>query len=64
MNLLIQLLLILALASPSALAAEPSAAGLWRTIDDSTGKPRGLVRITEVSGQYQGRLEKTLPEPR
>jgi hypothetical protein len=63
MNLLIQLLLILALASPSALAAEPSAAGLWRTLDDSTGKPRGLVRITEVSGQYQGRLEKTFQSP-
>jgi uncharacterized protein (DUF2147 family) len=63
MSLLIQLLLVLALACPSVLAADPSATGLWRTIDDSTGKPRGLVRITEVSGQYQGKLEKTFPQP-
>jgi hypothetical protein len=61
MSLLVQLLLVLTLSCPSVLAAEPSATGLWRTIDDSTGKPRGLVRIIEVSGQYQGKLEKTFP---
>ena len=63
MSLLVRLLLVLAVAYPSVLAAEPSATGLWRTIDDSTGKARGLVRITEVSGQYHGRLEKTFPQP-
>ena len=63
MSLLVQLLLVLAVSCSSALAAEPSATGLWRTIDDSTGKPRALVRITEASGQYQGRLEKTFPQP-
>ena len=63
MSLLVQLLLVLTLSCPSVLAAEASATGLWRTIDDSTGEPRGLVRITEVSGQYQGRLEKTFPQP-
>ena len=63
MSLLVQLLLVLAVACPSVLAAEPSATGLWRTIDDSTGKVRGTVRIIEVSGQYQGRLEKTFPQP-
>jgi uncharacterized protein (DUF2147 family) len=64
MSLLVQLLLVLvAVSCPSVLAAEPSATGLWRTIDDSTGKPRGLLRITEASGQYQGRLEKTFPQP-
>jgi uncharacterized protein (DUF2147 family) len=63
MSLLVQLLLVLTLSCPSVLAAEPSATGLWRTIDDSTGKARGLVRITEVSGQYQGKLEKTFPQP-
>ena len=36
---------------------------MWRTIDDSTGKARGLVRSTEVSGQYQGRLAKTFSQP-
>jgi uncharacterized protein (DUF2147 family) len=63
MSLLVPLLLVLGVSCPSVLAAEPSATGLWRTIDDSTGKPRGLVRITEASGQYQGRLEKTFPQP-
>jgi uncharacterized protein (DUF2147 family) len=63
MTLLLPLLLLLALSSQSARAGEPTAAGLWRTIDDSSGKPRGLVRITEVNGQYQGRLEKTFPQP-
>jgi uncharacterized protein (DUF2147 family) len=63
MSLLVELLLVLALWSSSALAADVSPTGLWRTIDDTTGKPRGLVRITEVNGQYQGRLEKTFPQP-
>jgi uncharacterized protein (DUF2147 family) len=63
MSLLVRLLLVLAVACPSVLAAEPSATGLWRTIDDNTGKARGLVRITEASGQYQGRLEKTFSQP-
>jgi uncharacterized protein (DUF2147 family) len=63
MTLLVQLFLVFALSSTSELAAELPAAGLWRTIDDRTGKPRGLVHITEVSGQYQGRLEKTFPQP-
>jgi uncharacterized protein (DUF2147 family) len=44
-------------------AAELSPSGLWRTIDDRTGKPRGLVRITEVNGEFQGKLEKTFPQP-
>jgi len=58
MSLLVQLLLVLALWSSYVLAAEPSPTGLWRTIDDSTGKPRGLVRITEVSGQYQRKIRE------
>jgi uncharacterized protein (DUF2147 family) len=51
------------LASLAAHAAEESPVGLWRTIDDNTGKPRGLVRITEKNGEYQGRVEKTFPKP-
>ena len=64
MSLLVQLLLVLAvaLACASVLAADRSAIG-WGTIDESTGKARGMVRIIEVSGQYQGRLEKTFPQP-
>jgi uncharacterized protein (DUF2147 family) len=37
--------------------------GLWKTIDDNTGQPRGLVRIREVNGRYEGRVEKGFPRP-
>jgi uncharacterized protein (DUF2147 family) len=41
----------------------PTPAGLWKTIDDNTGQPRGLVRIREVNGRYEGRVEKGFPRP-
>lgn len=63
MGLFVQLFLVLALLCSSGVAAELSPSGLWRTIDDRTGKPRGLVRITEVNGEFQGKLEKTFPQP-
>jgi uncharacterized protein (DUF2147 family) len=44
-------------------AAELSPAGLWRIIDDRTGKARGLVRIREVNGEYEGKIEKIFPKP-
>jgi uncharacterized protein (DUF2147 family) len=44
-------------------AAELSPAGLWKTIDDHTGKARGLIRIREVNGQYEGQIEKIFPKP-
>ena len=34
-----------------------SPTGLWRTIDDKTHKPRGLVRIFEQDGAIFGRIE-------
>ena len=45
-----------ALASASAFAATP--VGLWKTIDDNTGKVRSLVRVTNVNGEYKGTIEK------
>jgi uncharacterized protein (DUF2147 family) len=48
----------LVLAAPVAFAQTP--AGLWKTIDDNTGKERSLVRITEAGGVYTGRIEKSL----
>jgi uncharacterized protein (DUF2147 family) len=51
------------LVSSSAFGADGSPVGLWKTIDDQTGKPRGLVRITEINGQYQGSVEKSFPKP-
>jgi len=39
-----------------------SPVGLWRTIDDATGKPRALVRLFEKDGRIFGRIEKGLVE--
>jgi len=37
-----------------------SPVGLWRTIDDATGRPRALVRVFEQDGRIFGRVEKAL----
>ena len=57
--------LLLLLAATTARAATDTAAGLWRTIDDATGKVRSLVRISEHGGTYSGTVEQiliTLPD--
>jgi uncharacterized protein (DUF2147 family) len=41
-------------------AAELSPEGLWKTTDDRTGKPRGIVRIYQENGALYGRVEATL----
>jgi uncharacterized protein (DUF2147 family) len=35
----------------------PSPVGVWRTIDDNTHKPRGLIRLYEQSGVLFGKIE-------
>ena len=47
------------LAAGGALAQE-TPAGRWRTIDDHTGKPSGLVRIDEAAGVFSGVIEQIL----
>lgn len=37
-----------------------SCIGLWKTVDDETGKARSQVRIWEESGKYYGKIEKLL----
>ena len=37
--------------------------GTWKTIDDATGKPKAIVRITENNGVLQGKIEKLLRGP-
>jgi len=44
-------------------ANEPSPSGLWKTIDDNTGLAKGLVRIGEVNGRFEGKIEKIFPKP-
>ncbi|MFJ4289337.1 DUF2147 domain-containing protein [Cupriavidus sp. NPDC089707] len=51
-----------ALLGSAAAMAQASPSGMWKTIDDSTGKPRGLVEISEKNGVYSGRLVKTFVE--
>lgn len=41
-------------------AAAATPAGLWKSIDDNSGKPRSLIRITENNGEYSAVIEKGL----
>ncbi len=41
-----------------------SPVGVWQTVDDESGKPKALVRITEEDGRLSGRIEKLLTERR
>ena len=40
--------------------AQSTPAGVWKTIDDATGKEKSLVRIVESGGVYSGKIEKLL----
>ncbi len=60
---LLAMMVAAALIGFAAFASELSPVGLWKTIDDHTGKPRGLVRIMEVNGEYHGKVEKIFIEP-
>lgn len=42
------------------IAENLSPVGLWKTIDDKTGKPRSLIRINESNGEYSATIEKGL----
>ena len=54
---------ILLAALSSLHANELSPAGLWKTIDDSSGQVKGLVRIREANGRFEGKIEKIFPKP-
>lgn len=43
--------------------AQTSPAGLWKSMDDQTGKPKSLIRISEHHGEYHGRIEKLFRAP-
>ena len=44
--------------------AQGSPLGLWKTIDDKTGKEKSLVRIGEAGGVLSGKVEKLLDPAR
>ncbi|MDC6169418.1 DUF2147 domain-containing protein [Paucibacter sp. XJ19-41] len=50
-----------ALTALPARAGDASPLGLWKNLDDVSGKPRALVRITESNGTLQGKIEKVFP---
>jgi uncharacterized protein (DUF2147 family) len=41
-----------------ALAQSP--VGLWKTVDDASGKEKSLIRISESGGVFSGKIEKLL----
>lgn len=53
----------LTLGSLGVWAEQPSPVGIWKTIDDKSGKPKSLIRISEVNGELRGTLEKLYREP-
>jgi len=62
-------LIVLALCAPAALTAASaqdlaSPVGRWRTVDDKTGKPSGIVRIYEQNGALYGNIEKVFDSAR
>ena len=55
--------LLMALLAAPAVAQELSPVGLWKNIDDITGKPKALVRIVETNGEVRGKIEKLFLQP-
>lgn len=43
--------------------ATNSPVGLWKNIDDVTGKSKALIRITENNGVLTGKIERLFREP-
>ena len=52
------LMILLALCGTAAAQGAASPVGLWRTVDDKTGKENGAVRIFESNGALYGRIER------
>jgi uncharacterized protein (DUF2147 family) len=60
---LLAFLITTALAIAPAYADDTSPVGLWKNIDDATGKPKALIRITESNGALQGKIEQLFRAP-
>jgi hypothetical protein len=57
------LTVVAALTSSAAWADNASPVGSWRNVDDVSGKPGALIRITESNGTLQGKIEKVFLAP-
>ncbi|MCZ8013947.1 DUF2147 domain-containing protein [Gemmatimonas sp.] len=49
-----------AMATPLAAQTPPTPVGTWHTVDETTGKPRGIVEIVERNGVLTGIIRGTL----
>lgn len=64
MRALLLAVLFFPLALTPALAQSSSGAlGLWKTIDDETGRARSIVRITERGGEIEGEIVRLIRQP-
>ena len=50
----------LLLGSSAAFAAEVTPVGTWKTIDDETGKPKSIVKITDEGGELKATVIQVL----
>ena len=50
--------LVASVFAASAFAQSP--VGLWKTVDDASGKEKSLIRISESGGVFSGKIEKLL----
>lgn len=62
-SMFIRTALGLMLAGVAGLALAATPVGVWKTIDDETGKERSIVRITEMNGELQGVVEQIFDQP-
>ena len=56
-------LIAIAMSALHAWADDSSPVGLWKSIDDNTGKAKSLIRISESDGQLSGTVEKLFRAP-
>ncbi|QMT41222.1 DUF2147 domain-containing protein [Neisseria shayeganii] len=56
-----QWLLAAALTCLTAVAGAEGIVGQWRTVDDETGKPKAVIRISENNGVYNGTIVQLMP---
>ena len=55
-------IIVIGLIIPAALFAADDITGLWKTIDDETGNPKGVVAVYEYQGKIYGRVIASFDE--
>lgn len=57
-KLSVSILVASLLLASGAFAQTSTPVGLWKSIDDQSGKPKALIRISESNGELRGKIEK------